>query len=93
MAVGVTNGFVAYRHWWNDQWRSSIALSMLKADYDTALSGTAVHKGSQTVSANLMFSPVKQLTTGLELRHGKRELENGDDGSLNRLQFSMKYSY
>lgn len=91
-AIGVTNGFVAYRHWWNDQWRSTVALSGLKADFDTAPAGTT-HKSSQTVSANLMFSPVKQVTTTVELRHGKRELENGDEGSLNRLQFSVKYSY
>jgi hypothetical protein len=91
-AIGVTNGFISYRHWWNDQWRSTVALSALEADFDTAPAGTT-HKSSQTVSANLMFSPVKQVTTGVELRHGTRELENGDDGSLNRLQFSVKYSY
>lgn len=92
-AVGVLNGFVAYRHWWNQKWRSTFAVSALKADYDTNISGTAVNKSSQTISANLLYSPVKSLTTGVELRHGKRELENGDDGTLTRAQFSMKYSY
>lgn len=91
-AIGVTNGFIAYRHWWNDQWRSTVAVSGLKADFDTAPVGTT-HKSSKTVSANLMFSPVKQVTTTVELRHGERELVNGDEGSLDRLQFSVKYSY
>jgi len=92
-AVSVTNGFIAYRHWWNAKWRSSFALSGLVADYDTSLAGTGVHKKSSTVSANLLYSPFKSLTTGVELRYGERELENGNDGSLTRLQFSMKYSY
>lgn len=92
-AVGVTNGFIAYRHWWDPKWRSTFALSALKADYDTDLSGTGVNKGSKTVAANLLYSPVPSLTTGVELRYGERELENGDDGSLTRLQFSMKYTY
>ena len=92
-AVGVTNGFIAYRHWWTSKWRSSFVVSGLVADYDTDVAGTDVYKKSSTVSANLMYSPVNALTTGVELRYGKRELENGDDGSLTRLQFSMKYTY
>lgn len=92
-AVALVNGFIAYRHWWNERWRSSLALSALQADYDTALTGTAVQKSTQTVSLNLLYSPIKAITTGIELRHGQRELENGDDGSLSRVQFSVKYSY
>lgn len=91
--VPMINGFIAYRHWWNAKLRSTLALSALLADYDTSLTGTDVQKSTQTVAVNLLFSPVKALTTGLELRYGERELENGNDGSLSRLQFSVKYSY
>jgi hypothetical protein len=93
-AIGITAGFLAYRHMWTDQWRSSVVVSTFAADNDTALTGTGVTKSVQSVALNLLYSPVPKLLFGVELRHAEREVEAADtDGSLDRLQFSTKYSF
>src|SRR5690606_2242499 len=54
-ATDVTSAFVAYRHFWTPQLRSTVAYSMLEADY-----GVANPTGTENVSSarvNLMYSP------------------------------------
>ena len=44
-------------------------------------------------SLNVLYSPVKPLTFGLELMHAARTIEDGTKGSFNRLQFSAQYAF
>ncbi|MES2886206.1 MAG: DcaP family trimeric outer membrane transporter [Pseudomonadota bacterium] len=92
-AIGITGGYLAYKHAWTPQWRSTITASALAIDNDTARTGTGLTKKVQSASINLLYSPVAKLTFGAEYRHAERELENGQDGDLDRLQFSAKYSF
>jgi hypothetical protein len=91
--VGVYAGYIAYRHPWNSQLRSTATISYFSADNDVALSGGGVTKTVQSASINLLYSPVAKITFGAEYRHAQREVENGDDGALDRLQFSAKYVF
>lgn len=84
---------IAYRHIWNEQWRSNFMYSAFSADNDTNLTGTAVTKQTSSVRANLMYSPTKELTFGGELAYAKRETESGLEGDLNRIQFTAKYAF
>ncbi|MGB5847678.1 MAG: hypothetical protein WBH40_04260 [Ignavibacteriaceae bacterium] len=45
------------------------------------------------MSVNLLYSPVKPVTFGVELMRAGRELENGVSGKFDRLQFSAKYNF
>jgi len=92
-AIGVTAGYLAYKHAWSPQWRSTLTASHFSADNDTALTGTAVTAKVSSYSANLLYSPVAKLSFGVEYRHATRELESGADGALDRLQFSSKYAF
>ncbi len=92
-AVGLTAGYIAYRQPWSTQWRSTVTYSHLAVDNDTATTGTATTRSVSSASVNLLYSPVPKITVGVEFRHAERELENGDDGSLDRLQFSAKYLF
>jgi DcaP outer membrane protein len=92
-AIQETNGFVAYRHVWNPQWRSTLTAGYLAINNDTTRTGTAVTKEAQSYSANLLYSPVPKLTFGAEYRHATREIETGAKGALDRLQFSTKYLF
>ncbi len=92
-AIGVTGGYLAYKHAWTPKWRSTLTVSALAIDNDTSRTGTALTKSVQSASINLLYSPVARLTFGGELRHAQRELENGQDGNLDRLQFSAKYNF
>jgi len=83
--------FAAYRHLWNEQWRSSFSLSAAQAD-NPASAGNAA-KQYETVHANLIYKPVAALDIGGEMIVGNKELEDGTDGAVNRLQFSAKYTF
>ncbi len=94
-AIDSTSGFVAYQHHWNDQFRSTFTYSFLNADNNQdllAISGNP-NKSSMSYSANLLYSPQKKLTFGVEYKVGEREVESGLDGDVNRLQLSAKYAF
>ena len=86
-------GFVDYRHWWTDRLRSSANLSVYFADNDEDLTGPDVNQAAQSISVNLLYSPRPPLTFGVEYMHAQRELEGGEDGTMDRLQFSARYAF
>lgn len=90
-AISSYAGFVSYRHWWNDQWRSSITFSGFKADNEVALTGPLANETAYSGYINLLYSPIKPLTVGVEYMHATNERQNGTDGDLDRLMFSIKY--
>ncbi|MEA3587605.1 porin [Pseudidiomarina sp. 1APP75-27a] len=87
---GVT---LAYRHVWNDTTRTNLVFSRGWADHDVNLTGNAVTEYTQRIGANLMYSPVKNVTFGAELSRATRETEAGTDGDMSRLQFMAMYSF
>jgi hypothetical protein len=86
-------GFIAYRHLWTDKWRSNVYFAMQDYDNDANLTGGLANKSSESWTFNLIYSPLPKLDVGAEFRYAEREIENGADGSLNRLQFTTKYSF
>lgn len=87
-------GFVAYRHvWFGSPWRSTFMYSIEDYDNDANLTGGGANKSSWSAAANLFYSPVPKLDIGAEYRYGVREIENGTDGSISRLQLTTKYSF
>jgi len=84
---------VAYRHLWNEQLYSSFGASFSAADNDTSISGLAVPESYQSAHADIIWLPTKRMSLGTEFIWGRRKDESGDDGTLNRLQFSAKFLY
>jgi len=88
-------GWIGYRHLWTDKWRSSLLFAM--GDYDNPDEYTGdkskISKSSSSWAVNLFYSPLPKLDIGAEFRMATRELENGQEGDLNRLQFTTKYSF
>jgi hypothetical protein len=66
---------------------------MQEYDNEVNLTGDRVNKSSNSWTVNFIYSPLPKLDVGAEFRHAVRELENGADGSLDRLQFTTKYSF
>ena len=92
-AIDVTTFSVAYRHLWNDKWRSTFLYSMLSADNETALTGTGVTKATHSYSANALYQFNPKFMMGLEYKFANREVESGLDGDMHRIQFSAKYDF
>jgi hypothetical protein len=87
------SGFAAYRHFWNQRFRSTFAAGYFRADHPVEQTGFGVTDRVYSASANLLYSPNTQLTFGLEYYYGQRRLESGDDGDLNRMLLSAKYGF
>lgn len=89
-----TAAFIAYRHHWNSEWRSSVVYGMLSADYDDDATFTSAPvTDASSVRVNVMRSPVKKLTYGAEFSTATVEREGGDEASMNRLYFTTKYAF
>jgi len=92
-AIDLTSAFVAWRHNWSEKARSTFMVSMLDIDNDTDLTGEAVTASVDSLHANFIYSPYPKLDVGVELTRATRELENGDDGDMDRIQFAIKYAF
>ncbi|SFB82537.1 DcaP family trimeric outer membrane transporter [Pseudoalteromonas denitrificans] len=94
-AIDSTSGFLAYQHNWSTQIRSTFLYSFIEIENDINLLNLTGDptQSSISYSANLLYSPEKKLTFGIEFKHANREVESGLEGDLNRLQFSAKYSF
>ncbi len=86
-------GFIAYRHVWSPKWRSNLYYALGDYDNEAGLTGGGVNKSSESWTFNTWYTPLPKLDIGAEFRHAVRELENGNDGSLDRLQFTTRYSF
>ncbi len=91
--IGTTSGFVAYRHWWDDRWRSNVVASGMAVDNPVQYTGPDVNRSNWSAQVNLLVNPVPRLTLGIEYLTGLRELESGEDGRLERVQFMASYAF
>jgi hypothetical protein len=94
-AVQQLAGFGGYEHIWGgvQNWRSNLVLGYSKADDPPILQGTAMTEETMSLHANLFMDPVPGARLGIEYIYGTRETYAGDDGDLNRLQFSAMYVF
>jgi len=84
--------FAYYDHYWSERWSSSIGYSEHRQDNTSGQLGNAFKTGSYA-SANLLYYPTKNVTTGAELLWGERENNDGTTGDDSRVQFSAKYKF
>ncbi|MBV7264820.1 porin [Erythrobacter sp. WH131] len=87
------SGFGAYRHFWSDKLRSTVAASYFKADNPILLTTDQVTDESWNALANLIWSPVDPLTIGIEYMYAERTLEDGQSGNLQKVQISTQYKF
>lgn len=85
------SGMLSYQHWWNSTWHSNLVYGIAHAD-QPGFAATANSLG-QSLHANLLWTPSEQTMIGIEYIYGMRELVNGQNGDLNRIQFSTRFSF
>lgn len=84
---------LAYRHFWTDSLRSTLALSTARASNPSGTTTRNMNESADTAHLNLLWSPVANTTFGFELIHARRETEDGRKGELNRIQTSAQYNF
>jgi len=98
IALPVT-GIVAFLdHSWNEKFSSSVGYSMVDIDNAELQAPSAFHRGEYAIG-NLLYYPVANVTTGIELQWGQREnfkedpttgFNKSDDF---KIQASFKYNF
>ena len=83
---------------WTDKLRSTFPYSMQDYDNDTSLTGVTQRAEPEQVERQLCRSTCstrrsRSSTSVRSTATAARELENGTDGNLNRLQLTTKYSF
>jgi len=86
------SGYVAYRHFWTPQLRSTVEYAAANSA-PPAATATGINKSDRSQHVNLIWSPIPAVNFGGEYIHAARTVVGGDHGSLNRLQFSAQYSF
>ncbi|MFN2335221.1 MAG: DcaP family trimeric outer membrane transporter, partial [Wenzhouxiangellaceae bacterium] len=82
-AIEAYGGFLSYRHFWSDQWRSNFTLSAFRADNDTNLTGLGVTEQAESAHVNLIYQANSRLRFGAEYIYGRREVDSGASGNMN----------
>ena len=77
---------------WSEQWSSTIGFSQHQQDNTAGQTGTAFKRGSYG-NLNLLYTPVKNVLTGLEFVWGELEQKSGASATDYRLQFSTKVTF
>ena len=89
----VGGGYIAYQHWWTDTLRSTAGVGFGHADYSAMLAPGSANKNFYSTTLNLIWNPGLNTSIGLEWLHGFRELEDGREGHLDRLQLTSMYKF
>jgi hypothetical protein len=83
----------AYRHFWSDTVRSTVAVSALESNNPQETRIAAANKSAQSAHLNVIWSPVPATNLGLEYIYARRETEGGLSGHINRIQASAQYAF
>jgi hypothetical protein len=85
--------FVAYRHLWNDKWRSNIMYGTNSIDYEDDLTAASLNDNASSFHFNVIHNVLPKLDVGAEIIWGEREIVNGTDGDFTRFMLSAKYAF
>ncbi|MEL7042285.1 MAG: DcaP family trimeric outer membrane transporter [Pseudomonadota bacterium] len=91
-ATGVTSGYLAYQHWWDEKWRSTLKVSGLAFDSPAGSDPLALDSGF-SIGANLFWSPLDNATFGVEWISADREVVNGEQGDGSRLSALARFDF
>lgn len=90
--IDVISGYVSAQHWWRSNLRSNLTLGYVQLDNPSFVEDD-FYKATTRVSGNLMWSPNPRFDLGAELLWGRRENEDGEDGTASQFQFAARYLF
>jgi hypothetical protein len=92
-----SNFMIGYEHYWTDNIRSNLQASYTKVSSPknpTTLTGTTrITSAVKKAFFNILYTPVKNIETGVEFAHIRRDTIDNKTGSGNRVSFAVTYSF
>jgi hypothetical protein len=83
---------LAYKHLWNEKFRSTVSYSYVKLETrDDQSSGGFAFDHTHYVQCNLIWAPTKNFYIGAEYLYGKKEARNSNEGDDHRVQVALQY--
>ncbi len=76
----------------NNAWTYSLGLGVYCTSW-TFYGAVGEASGNGWTYLPIYLGPILTMLLGGELIYGDREIENGDDGNLKRVQFTAKYAF
>ncbi|MBF8269145.1 MAG: porin, partial [Gammaproteobacteria bacterium] len=89
----IIGGYAAIQHWWTEDLRTTATAGFAQADHATAADPGSVNNMIYSTHLNLIWSPSLNASIGIEWLHGYRELEDGRNGELDRIQLTSLYRF
>ncbi len=87
-------GYANYQHVWSDHFRSNFFGGWTHINNSTQIDGrTNVNRDIGSGHANLIWQPVETYKVGVEYMYGYRHQEDGQHGSLQRIETSFWYNF
>jgi hypothetical protein len=85
-------GFATFQHWWTDSVRSNVVGGLSLFDLNAAAPADA-NESLYSAYLNLIWIPVKEVDIGVEYIWGLREVKDGREGDVNRMQVGTRYRF
>ncbi|MFN7095869.1 MAG: DcaP family trimeric outer membrane transporter, partial [Burkholderiales bacterium] len=86
---------IGFSHKFNPLLRMNLAASLFQYADDTAYAknNPLMNKTLTDYAANIYFTPIKSLDLGVEYHYGNREVFNGSDVDVSRLNLAAIYKF
>ena len=84
-------GYISYKHFWSDKWRSSLVAGLSDQDkVKTTVFSNDNFESAYFVSINAFWHPNKVINTGLELSYGEADFTGMDSRDNSRIAFVIQ---
>lgn len=90
--LGIRSMTASYEHWWAERWMTNVTYSNVQVDSSNAMPGSSF-AGSDYVATSLWYVPVRNASIGIEYLWGRRENQNRESGTANRIQTVFQYNF
>ena len=90
--VKSVGGYLGYQHHWNPKWRSNLIVGGFRTHNPGQTANTVV-ENSESIHANVIYNATSKTNIGLEYQMKSITVENGDSGTMSRLQFMVQHSF
>lgn len=86
-------GFMGYQHYWSPKISSNLLAGYTHVDNNVLASSSTQNEEIASGHVNLIWEPIPQVRAGVEYMHGYRQVDNGTEGELDRVQGSIFYMF
>lgn len=90
--INSVSGYVAYQHWWSNLVRSNFIFGFVNLDLPSSAESDTFDNGLYA-NINLFWTPIEDITFGVDLIYADQETFSGESGSGLRFETNARYNF